>query len=169
MLNNLGYVARGMNELDDALLFCDESVGLRREIGDWRGLVLSLENRGYIEIELGRLSAARSSLTETIELALELGYREGISGAILPLGAVEAFEGRFETGIRLMSAALRSDREEGLSTDEAEQRVLDSALALPRATLEASTIDRLWAEGAELNFDDAVTLALATVRGSGGG
>jgi predicted ATPase/class 3 adenylate cyclase len=162
VLNNLGYVARGVNDLERAIGYHNESVTLRRTIGDWRGLTLSLQNRSYAELELGRLAEARTSLREAIDIALRLGYREGISGAILPLGILESFEQNFEAGIRLISAAKRADEEEGLHEEASEQRVVDAALALARSTLDTDTFDRLWGEGADLSFDEAAAIAVTT-------
>ncbi len=73
MLNNLGLVAQAQGDLQLACTFAEESLKIRRELGDKQGIANSLTNLGYFSLLTKEFSKARTFLEEAIAIQREVG------------------------------------------------------------------------------------------------
>ena len=79
-LNYLGGAYIGwLDDLERARHVLEESLALRRQIGDDVGVMQILGNLGIVAEKQGELNVARSSYGEALALARELGSTEGLS------------------------------------------------------------------------------------------
>jgi len=72
ILNNLGQIYGLREDWKRAHACLSESAQIRRQIGDRRGELISLANLGELGIRRGDLEGTRESLTQALELAVEL-------------------------------------------------------------------------------------------------
>ncbi|MFD0632123.1 tetratricopeptide repeat protein [Catenulispora yoronensis] len=70
-LANLGDTLRGLGRRDEALELLDQSLELRRKVGDIGGLSNGLAIKGRIHAYFEELEAARDALSEALRLAVE--------------------------------------------------------------------------------------------------
>ena len=70
-LNNIGNIYRIMGDIDSAVLFFDESLGIYTEIADHKGVVQILSNKAAVLIQGGRLEEAAKVLSTAEDMALK--------------------------------------------------------------------------------------------------
>src|SRR5205807_10299263 len=75
VLHNLGVVAEEQGDLEGARRHFEDSVAMRRALGDMAGLALSLAKLGEVVSRIGDQKAAHRLLTESLTLQRELGDR----------------------------------------------------------------------------------------------
>src|SRR5438105_4121141 len=78
-----------------------DSLAIRRELGDRPGIAASLNNLGLVAFEQGDYPAARALYEESLAIRRELGDRRGIALSLGNLGTVA-----FEQGDHLAARAL---------------------------------------------------------------
>jgi DNA-binding CsgD family transcriptional regulator len=104
-LNNLGNV---LLDLDDpaAAGRYEQSLAIRREIGDRAGIADTLNNLGLLALARGRFAEAEQRLEESLSLRREQGDRAGEALALSNLGDVASAAGDFGRGWDLHERAL---------------------------------------------------------------
>jgi len=90
-----------------------ESLLLRREIGDKRGVAASLINMGAVAIFQTDYSTARALTEEGLALRREMGDMKGIAGSLHSLGFIAAKQGDYPTAGALFEESLMLERELG--------------------------------------------------------
>ncbi len=70
-LNNIGNIYRIMENIDSAVLFFDESLGIYADIADYKGTVQILSNKAAVLIQGGRLEEAAKVLSTAEDMALK--------------------------------------------------------------------------------------------------
>ena len=154
---NLGFAALRAGDPVEARSKLDEALELVRGI-DGRFIAMMTANLGWVELLDGDLDAACSRFGDGAALALRLGQRAIVTDGIWGLAHVAAARGDPDRAARLAGAASALGRPAGYDpiTEDPFAPHLDNA----RATLGDQAWERAWAAGAELNLDDALTLAL---------
>jgi DNA-binding CsgD family transcriptional regulator len=79
-------LARQEGAFDRAAGLLDESLGLYRELGDRRGMALTLTNLGTVALRQGDAERARALHDEARILFRDLGDAPGLVGALIDLG-----------------------------------------------------------------------------------
>jgi predicted ATPase/DNA-binding SARP family transcriptional activator len=87
-LNGAGNIAARRGEFASATRLFQESLALRRRIGDRRGIAIALNNLGLVAREQGDYSAARACHDESLTLKRDLGDLRGVAIALNNLGIV---------------------------------------------------------------------------------
>jgi predicted ATPase/class 3 adenylate cyclase len=87
-LNGAGNLAHAQGEYAAARSLHEESLAIKRELGDKWGIASSLNNLGIIAQEQGDYTAARSLYEEDLTLFRELGDKRGIASSLNNLGIV---------------------------------------------------------------------------------
>jgi adenylate cyclase len=83
-LNNIGLIYYDQGDLPKALEYYHKSLKIQEEIGYQKGIARSFHNIGGVEFQKGNTSgiaAAKQYFLKSLEIALELGSPELISGA----------------------------------------------------------------------------------------
>jgi len=95
-LNNLGNVARARGEYEEAEEYLQESLEIKREIGDRQGEATSLNNLGIVARVQGEYDEAREYYQESLEIAREIGDRRGEATSLNNLGWVARVRGEYD-------------------------------------------------------------------------
>ena len=91
----------------------EESLAIRRELGDRRGIAALLGNLGNVTAAQGDFASARAILEETLAIMRELGDRWGIARSLANLGNVAHEQGDIASARTLYEESLASWRELG--------------------------------------------------------
>ncbi len=94
-LNGAGRLADREGDHPGARSFYEQSLALRRELGDKRGEAESLRSLGILASHEGDYSTARSLYEESLALMKELGDKRGVAESLNSLGGVAYNEGNY--------------------------------------------------------------------------
>jgi predicted ATPase/class 3 adenylate cyclase len=109
--NCAGLLAYHQVDFVAARASLEESLALRRQLGDRRGVGISLNNLGMVALDQRDLPAARRMHEESLAIARELGNRNGIARSLGNLGMVASEQRDFETARTLFDECLSIMRE----------------------------------------------------------
>ena len=138
----------------------EETLALAREVGDRDQIVISLHNlaRGALRDE--RYDDARAQLAESLETAVELGYRGLIGTCLEAFAELSLADGELERAGRLIGAAGALLDELGVELGPEEQEGHERTAALLEGELGLDQAGRLRAEGRALELEPAIAMAL---------
>jgi predicted ATPase/DNA-binding SARP family transcriptional activator/Tfp pilus assembly protein PilF len=91
----------------------EESLAIRRELGDRKGIAGSVNNLGLIAKEQGDYALARSRYEESLAIQRELGERSGIANSLTNLGNVAKEQGDYVSARSLHEESLAIQGELG--------------------------------------------------------
>jgi non-specific serine/threonine protein kinase len=91
----------------------EESLAIRRELGDLLGIGVSLSSLGNVAYEQGNLSAARALYEESLSIMREIGDRNGIATSLNNLGFVICEQGDYPAARAVHEESLAIKRELG--------------------------------------------------------
>jgi non-specific serine/threonine protein kinase len=112
-LHAAGTLALAQSDYAAAQTLLEQSVTLRRELGDREGMAHSLTNLGAIARYQGDLETARTLFEESLALRREVGDRHGIADALAWLGNLAYDQGDFTAAYPLYTESLTIYRELG--------------------------------------------------------
>lgn len=114
-LNNLANLARDADfDYATAQALYEESLSLRREIGDKVGISASLSNLGDTALAQWDYPAARVLYEESLKLAREMGYKMGTVYALNALGSLAYIQADYPVAKMLLEDSLSLTREMGV-------------------------------------------------------
>ena len=142
----------------DARTKLAESLELARLIGDTRGIDIVTLNLGWVELLEGDFDRAGACFEEAAAIARRLGRRAYGADAICGFAQLAAAVGDADRAARLAGAASALGGPDGFDPTASVTlaRYVDDA----RAALSEHAWQKAWADGAELGFDAAFSLAL---------
>lgn len=157
----LGQVARNEGDLDRCEELTKEGLVLADEFGEPRVIGWGKLSLGLVELGRGRPAEAREHLRRSATVFHEVGLRRGLVWSVLLIGVAEMNSGNPEGAARLFAAAdgLRGPR--GAPVPAVEQAQYDEWIAALAGQLGADRLKAVWEEGAALEVDEAVALALS--------
>lgn len=91
-----GHLAFAQGEWIAARLFYEESLAIRRESGDKRGVVASLSSLGKVLKAQGEYGQAQRLYEESLAISRELGGEEGIAASLCELGSALLSRGNYQ-------------------------------------------------------------------------
>jgi tetratricopeptide (TPR) repeat protein len=100
-------------DLKRARAFFEESLAIRRELGDKRLISAGISTLGELERIEGNFEAARSLYDEALALGRQTNDKQNVCSNLLNLGAVSYQEGDFEAARSSFAEALRIAHELG--------------------------------------------------------
>jgi predicted ATPase/transcriptional regulator with XRE-family HTH domain len=112
-LNAAGILADLQGDYDAARLFHEESLALKRDQGDKRGIAISLNNLASVAQQQGDYTTARSLYEESLALKKELGDKWSIAISLNNLGLVVQEQGDYAAARALYEESLALARELG--------------------------------------------------------
>jgi hypothetical protein len=138
----------------------EESLALRRALGDRRGIASSLTSQGLVACMQGEYSRAATLIDEGLVLSRDIGARDLVAESLESLAWVAAAREQPERATRLGGAA-GALREALAAPLWPEQRAgHDRAVQAMRAALGEDAFTVAWAEGQALTLEQASALAL---------
>jgi tetratricopeptide (TPR) repeat protein len=91
----------------------EESLNIRREIGNKSAIALSLNNIGFIAIDQGELTEARDRLEEAVAIQRQIGYKWAMANALNNLGNAVRDLGDYSTSYKYYEESLILNRDLG--------------------------------------------------------
>ncbi|HEV8402584.1 MAG TPA: adenylate/guanylate cyclase domain-containing protein [Candidatus Limnocylindrales bacterium] len=145
-LNNLGVATHSLvGDAEQTRSYYEESLELRRRIGDMSRIALSLVNLGWLALLDGDTTRAEALYAEAADIAVTLGDKRNISHARGGLGSVAYFEGRWDDAEEHTWESLRLYREIGMKLGMVEGLLVLAGIAAARGDAERAA--RLAAAG----------------------
>jgi predicted ATPase len=138
LLISAGDTYRSVGKFRDAASAIDRAAALADAAGDRRALARSFFIRGLIHIATSAYAEARSTLTQALDLFLQLEDRDAVSRTAVQLAVVSTAVGNYERTAMLIESLLAGD-------------------AAPDIIAEAHTILG-WSEALMGRFDEAAAL-----------
>ncbi len=112
-LHGAGVLATQTGDYAAARTVYEESLAIRRELGDRPGTANTLSNLGIVARWLDDLSSARELYEESLAIRRELGDKWGIATSLNLLGLLTHYQGGYPTARRLLEESLAIRRELG--------------------------------------------------------
>ena len=138
----------------------EESLELRRQLGNKWGIGVSLGILGWVAMREGNWERAMARLGESLEVRREIGDQSGSAWCLERLAEVALAQGQAEKAVRLFGAgaALRASIRSVI--DPVDQPEYESKIASLRAELGKERFAAVWDEGRALTLEQAVAYAL---------
>jgi serine/threonine protein kinase/tetratricopeptide (TPR) repeat protein len=111
ILQAMGVAYRRLNGQDEALRNYQESLTIKRRIGDKRGMAASLNDIAQIEELLGNSEQALKSYQEALKLRREIGDQKGVGDTLIDLGMFYHDRGQHDQALSFFKESLQIQRE----------------------------------------------------------
>ncbi len=155
-------MAREQGDYPDARALAEESLAIRRELGDRGGIALALKTVASVAFELGELASARALYGESLAIEGVLGDRRGIAFSLEGLAEVVAVLGDARRAAGIWGAAERLREEIGSPLAPIERSHYDRGVVAARASLgDDAAFNGAWQEGRVSTLEQAIAIALA--------
>ena len=112
-LHAAGVLAFHQADYPDAHAKNEESLAIRRQLGDRKGMAVSLNNLGNVAAVQGEFASARALYEECLVIWRELGDRWGMAASLNNLGNVDLDQGNFASAKALYEESVAISRELG--------------------------------------------------------
>ena len=113
VLNGAGVFAYFQGDCPAARSFFEESMAIRRELGDNQGIAESLINVGALALSQGDYDAGRSFFEQCLAMGRELGDKRAVAGSLNGLGNFAWTQGDYSAARSLYEQSLAMRRELG--------------------------------------------------------
>ncbi len=150
-LNAAGFLTMRAGDIPASLRLYQESLALRRELGDTRGMAAALTNIGNAYIEMGEYERALSAYAEALDLCRASGDHSGTTAALNNQAVAMRELGQFEQAEALAKESLALRREQGDRRGVAEATNNLAQAASMQGRYEQATV--LFKEGLLLSRD----------------
>jgi predicted ATPase/transcriptional regulator with XRE-family HTH domain len=112
-LSGAGNLAHSCGDYAAARRFYEESLGMRRELGDKQGVASALNNLSLVAHSQGNFAQVEALQEESLALKRELGDRWGIASSLGNLGVLAHAQGNYERSWALHEESLAIRRDLG--------------------------------------------------------
>jgi tetratricopeptide (TPR) repeat protein/predicted Ser/Thr protein kinase len=113
ILHAIGVAYKILDKPQDALKNYQDSIAIKREIGDKRGIAVSLNESAQVEDTMGQFAAAEASYKEALQIRRDIGDKKGIGDTLMDLAALYNDRGKPDEALSLYKEALQIERERG--------------------------------------------------------
>ena len=110
-LNAAGLLAYRQDDYAAARVLLEESLAIRRQLGDLKGIGVAAGNLGMVVLDQGDFASARALHQESLAIARELGNRNGVLASLANLGNANYEQGDFADAQALFEESLAISRE----------------------------------------------------------
>ena len=113
ILHAIGVAYAILNKPDDALRDYQQSLEIKRRIGQKRGMAETLHTTAQLEDGLGKWDIALKHYNQALQLEREIGYNKGIADTLMDLGNSYNDHGQYDRALSLLKEALQIERSIG--------------------------------------------------------
>jgi tetratricopeptide (TPR) repeat protein/predicted Ser/Thr protein kinase len=113
ILQATGIAYRMLNKPDDALRNYQESLAIKKTIGDKRGIAASLDEMAQVQNTMGNLAAAQASYNESLATRREIGDKDGVGNTLIDMGTFYHDHGKRDQALKFFNDALQVERDLG--------------------------------------------------------
>ena len=119
ILNAIGAAYEQLNKPDEALRNYEESLSIKRSLGQKPGIALSLGNIARVQSSLGKPEEAYKSYLSAVKLQREISDKKGLGVTLINLGGLYAERGRYDDALTSYKESLQIQRDVGNENDQA--------------------------------------------------
>ncbi|HET9224124.1 MAG TPA: tetratricopeptide repeat protein, partial [Roseiflexaceae bacterium] len=112
-LTGAGGLAHAQSDYAQAIALYEESLALRRELGDKRGIAIVLNNLGLLARDRNDYASARARLEEALTVLRDVGDQRSVAGILNNLGMLEHSQEQFARARALYEESLELRRQLG--------------------------------------------------------
>ena len=167
-LMNIGYSALLRRELDDAVRYEAEAITVARELGDRGTEAIAVCNLAQASLRLGRLEEAAVQLGDSARMAFSLPDQLLQADCLDLFARLEVERGNDRSAARLLGTAGTFREELGYGLQPAERTLHAEAVETLRARLPEAELTSAWSEGALLDAEEGLRLAIGLTPEGGG-
>jgi predicted ATPase/DNA-binding SARP family transcriptional activator len=142
-----------------AITLMQESLAIKRELGDIAGIAVSLSNLGNESLQNGKLQEARDNILESLELFYRIGQPLKTVYNLSVLGEISVLEDKFTDALTLYGASLAGFERLQALPDERLSENMQRLEAQAREGLTPEVADAAYALGRSMTLDQAVCFA----------
>ena len=113
ILHAIGVAYKVMDKPQDALFNYEESLKIKRQLGDKRGVAVSLNERAQAQTMLGDPAAAVASYNEALQIRRDIGDKRGVGDTLMDLGTLYSDRGQIDEALKLYKESLQIQRDLG--------------------------------------------------------
>lgn len=95
-INNIGTVHEILENPEIALRYYRESLAIREEVGDFRGIATSYTNIGSVLKTLGQFDEARAAFAESYRIRSNSAESSSVASVLAEMGAMEVIAGKLD-------------------------------------------------------------------------
>jgi tetratricopeptide (TPR) repeat protein/predicted Ser/Thr protein kinase len=125
ILQAMGIAYRMLNKPGEALKNYQDSLAIKKQIGDKRGAGASLEEIAQVQDTMGNSTAALASFKESLAIRSEIGDKGGIANTYIDMGGFYHDHGKRDEALKYFNDALTIERDLG---DESYQALCLNAI-----------------------------------------
>lgn len=162
VLTAVGELARQQGDYAQATLYYHEVMELAQTLGQTARTMMAVHNLAYVALYQGDAPRAGHLFRQSLRLGLELPDKENVGMCLVGLGCVATVAGASERAAQLFGAGASLLEQLGAHLAPADQAEFERYFAQARSQVEEGAFIRLAAEGRQLTYDQAVSLALST-------
>jgi DNA-binding CsgD family transcriptional regulator/tetratricopeptide (TPR) repeat protein len=159
--SGLGEVAIRQGQYERALSLLEQGLALNRERGDKWGMGTLLGSLGWVALRQHDFKRMRDMLGESLEVRMEINDKGGIAWCLEKLAEAEFKRSRFREAAKLFGHAESMRAPIGSVIDPADQPDYTRLIAGLRSALGEDAFAALWAEGAAIQLEQVIDLALS--------
>ena len=161
----LGDVELNCNEVERARSLYEESSAVLREpeLGDINFLGYPIRRLGQLARHEGDYEKAASLCRESLTLNYEVADPRGVMCCVAGFAALAVSQGRFERASQLMAAVETQLTSIGIRLLYMDKMEYERNLDLLRAKLDEKILNKFWAKGKAMSFEQAIAIALEEV------
>lgn len=159
-LNNLGRIARDEGNYAEARRLSEESLALRRELGDKWGITYALNNLGLVARDEGDYATARALYEESLALRWDLKFKQGIAESLDALAQLAYQQHQRKRAVRLWGAATDLREQIGTPRPPSDQVEFNRQTEQSRTNLGEVAYTAAFKEGRAMTIEQAIVYAL---------
>jgi predicted ATPase/DNA-binding CsgD family transcriptional regulator len=159
--SGLGEVAVRLGEYDRAISLLERGLELNRLRGDKWGTGTLLGSLGWVALCQRDFKRMREILGESLSVRIEISDKGGIAWCLEKLAEAKFEQSQFQDAAKLFGHAESVRRPIGSVIDPADQPDYTRIISGLRSALGEDALAALWAEGAAMDLEQIIDVALA--------
>ena len=112
-LHVMGLAYEALNKPEVALDNFQQSLAIKRKIGQLRGAAASLSEMGNVQAQLGKNGPAQASFEEALKIRRDIGDKRGVGATLLDFGNFVDDRGDHDQALKLYKESLQIQRDVG--------------------------------------------------------
>ncbi len=159
-LNIIGEIARFSGDDDRARRAYEECLAVSKQTGETRRIVFMYQNLTFIALHEGDAERARDLGRQGLQLARTMNNRLELAKALAVLAGAIGKLGHAQRATRLLGASEIALERFGAFHQLNDKSEIDAIITSVHVRLDNAAFQVAWAEGRELNLEQAVAHAL---------
>jgi len=119
ILQALGIAYSDLNKPEEALQNYQQSLEIKRRLGQRKGIADSLNMIASVYEGLGKSALALSNFKEALKIYREIGDRQDVGTVLINLGGFQHNRGKYDDALKLFKESLQIQRDLGNENDQA--------------------------------------------------